>query len=460
VDEGRKDLGTDPHSWLRDLIGTDIIGEGDPGRDNAKTGMYACVPMDTRALTRRGWKRPEELILGEDILTYNPEKCVKEWQPLLEVVTYADAPLIRMKHGHSFEVVSTPNHRWFVNRRTGSRTRYMVPDVRTTEDLSRDCSIIVNAPMGPDQDTVTGNGGWLMHHDKYERTAWDRAVLRMNQAEREAFLAGFLIADGHHRGRTWQWSQNDGPLAEAAILASYLVSPGKVHIHRKASPNRRDPHNEILTGLLNAKGHTTCQTIIKEDAGRAPVWCPRTENGSWVMRQGDCITITGNTLYGAGALKMGSIVKPHASDRDKLEIGRVIQAKMAERFVAKTKLQQAIEAAVLQNGFLYGLDKRVLRVRKAHAALNTLLQSAGAVVMKRALVILDRNLQQSGLIPGKHYEFVGNIHDEAQAEVLPESVELFREKALECLPLAGKSFRLNCPLKAEVEVGRNWADTH
>lgn len=43
VVNGKKELGTDPHSWLRDLIGTNLIGSGDQGRDNAKTGMYATL---------------------------------------------------------------------------------------------------------------------------------------------------------------------------------------------------------------------------------------------------------------------------------------------------------------------------------------------------------------------------------------------------------------------------------
>ena len=36
-----------------------------------------------------------------------------------------------------------------------------------------------------------------------------------------------------------------------------------------------------------------------------------------------------------------------------------------------------------------GLDGRQLQMRSAHSALNTLLQGAGAIVMKKALVILD-----------------------------------------------------------------------
>jgi DNA polymerase-1 len=42
MDAGRKEDGTDPHSWMRtEIIGEDIIGKGEAGRDNSKTTIYA-----------------------------------------------------------------------------------------------------------------------------------------------------------------------------------------------------------------------------------------------------------------------------------------------------------------------------------------------------------------------------------------------------------------------------------
>lgn len=165
-------------------------------------------------------------------------------------------------------------------------------------------------------------------------------------------------------------------------------------------------------------------------------------------------------LYGAGGLKIGSIVLPKGTDKEKLEIGKEVKAKMAERFIAKTKLQGALTEMVDAQGRIYGLDGRPLPIRKSHAALNTLLQSAGAVVMKKALIVLDKDLQLSGLTPGQHYEFVGNIHDEAQAELLPSIKGPFEELALSCLPKAGRLLRLNCPLASEVKFGPSWKYTH
>jgi DNA polymerase I-like protein with 3'-5' exonuclease and polymerase domains len=80
--------------------------------------------------------------------------------------------------------------------------------------------------------------------------------------------------------------------------------------------------------------------------------------------------------------------------------------------------------------------------------------------MKKALIVLDGSLQKAGLRPGTEYEFVGNIHDEAQAEILPSIQDIYAEKALECLPNAGRLLRLHCLLASEVSFGSSWRETH
>lgn len=165
-------------------------------------------------------------------------------------------------------------------------------------------------------------------------------------------------------------------------------------------------------------------------------------------------------LYGGGALRLGEIIIPKGSDAEKREVGLEVKAKMAERFVAKASLTEAIKSVAETQGYLIGLDGRRLYPRKPHASLNLLLQSGGAVVMKKALVILDRDLQADGFIPGRDYEFCGNIHDEAQADLLPDLRDRFDIHALACLPKAGRSFKLLCPMAAETKYGHSWKDTH
>ena len=103
-----------------------------------------------------------------------------------------------------------------------------------------------------------------------------------------------------------------------------------------------------------------------------------------------------------------------------------------------------------------GLDGRLVHVRSQHSALNTLLQSAGAIVMKQALLLLDDYAKQWKL----DYRFVGNIHDEVQTEVREDQAEKFGRLAVSCIEAAGNHFKLNCPLAGEYKIGDNWYETH
>lgn len=95
-------------------------------------------------------------------------------------------------------------------------------------------------------------------------------------------------------------------------------------------------------------------------------------------------------------------------------------------------------------------------IRSEHSALNTLLQSAGAIVMKKALIILDEYAK----IWGIDYEFVGNIHDEFQVEVREDQADKFGSLAVASIQAAGKQLGLRCDLDGEYKVGNNWAETH
>ena len=154
-------------------------------------------------------------------------------------------------------------------------------------------------------------------------------------------------------------------------------------------------------------------------------------------------------LYGAGDAKLGSIVGGTAKDGYTLR----------QRFLRNTPALEALRERVGQasrKGHLTGLDGRKLWVRSEHSALNTLLQAAGAIIMKRALVLLDDYATQHGI----DYKFVGNVHDEIQSEVATEQAEKFGWLAVECIKAAGISFELRCPLDGEYKVGDTWADTH
>lgn len=165
-------------------------------------------------------------------------------------------------------------------------------------------------------------------------------------------------------------------------------------------------------------------------------------------------------LYGAGDVKIGSIVAPNASEAEQAKVG----ARLKKSFLAKTpalkKLREAVAAKVQSEGKLIGLDGRILHVRSPHAALNTLLQSAGALIAKQATIFAYENLTTSGYKWGKDFAQVAHVHDEMQFEVRKGLEQIVGEAVVNAMRQAGDHFKFRCPIDGEFKIGSNWKDTH
>jgi len=155
-------------------------------------------------------------------------------------------------------------------------------------------------------------------------------------------------------------------------------------------------------------------------------------------------------LYGAGDAKIGSVI-----GGSKAEGKRVKQSFLANFGTLKT-FRNRITREAEQNGFIKGLDGRKIFIRSAHAALNSLLQGAGAIVMKRALIIFDELIKENNLLAN----CVANVHDEWQVEVLEEEAEQLGQLGVDAIRAAGVYYNLNCPLDGEYKIGGNWSETH
>ena len=159
-------------------------------------------------------------------------------------------------------------------------------------------------------------------------------------------------------------------------------------------------------------------------------------------------------LYGAGDSKVGEVIgKGRAA-------GKLIKETFLRSLPALAKLKACITAKLEGRDHLKGLDGRHLYVRSEHAALNTLLQAAGAVVMKQATVHLYENLEQKGLRHGVDWAFVAHVHDEFQLEVLPDHVATVQEEAVNAIRQTTETLQFRCPLDGESRAGKNWSETH
>lgn len=154
-------------------------------------------------------------------------------------------------------------------------------------------------------------------------------------------------------------------------------------------------------------------------------------------------------LYGAGDAKIGSIVGGGSKE------GKMLKKKfLAGTPALKTLRENVLMAA--ERGWVKGIDGRKVRVRSAHAALNSLLQSCGAIIMKVFLRCVIKEADRLGL----NYKMVGNIHDEIQAEVQLSDVAQFKIACESSMLKAGEELKLRIAIEGEAMEGETWADTH
>lgn len=154
-------------------------------------------------------------------------------------------------------------------------------------------------------------------------------------------------------------------------------------------------------------------------------------------------------IYGAGSKKIGSIIG--GSERD----GERTKEKFLRATPSLRSLREKVER-VAQRRWVRGLDQRKIIIRHPHAALNTLLQGAGAIVMKYALTILEQYVINKRI---KAFPVV-NVHDEFQYEVEESRAEEFGRLAVQSIIDAGKQLNVRCPLNGEYKIGNNWSETH
>ena len=153
-------------------------------------------------------------------------------------------------------------------------------------------------------------------------------------------------------------------------------------------------------------------------------------------------------LYGGGVKKISQVIGKKVSEASK------VKKRFLNNLPALNKLITQVQSAA-ERGYLVGLDKRHIKVRSPHAALNTLLQSGGALVCKQWLVEFDKEIKK---IP--EAQQVVWVHDEIQVECLEKDAETVGRLAVECIKRTGDYFQLRLPLTGEFNIGNNWSETH
>ena len=155
-------------------------------------------------------------------------------------------------------------------------------------------------------------------------------------------------------------------------------------------------------------------------------------------------------LYGAGAAKIGSIVGGSARQ------GQALIDKFMGNMPALDKLLRRVQRMAGQ-GWIPALDGRRIIIRSEHAALNSLLQSAGAIIAKQWCVEIHQAFKFCGVKSAKQVAFV---HDEIQVECDYDDADLVAKIMVASARKAGETLGFRVPVDAEAKMGKTWYDTH
>ncbi len=93
-------------------------------------------------------------------------------------------------------------------------------------------------------------------------------------------------------------------------------------------------------------------------------------------------------------------------------------------------------------------------------AFNYLLQSAGAILSKRWVVVGQQLLDEAGLTYNVDYTRCAYVHDEVQMSVVPAEADHVAKLLEQAAPIAGEYYQFKLPLTASAGQGHTWADTH
>lgn len=176
-------------------------------------------------------------------------------------------------------------------------------------------------------------------------------------------------------------------------------------------------------------------------------------------------------LYGAGDEKIGQIVGAGK------ERGKELKKKFLENTPAIAALREAIQQGLVESSkwvageqqvkwkrrWIRGLDGRRVHVRSPHAALNTLLQSAGALICKLWIVRVEEMLLEAGLKHGwdGDFAYMAWIHDEIQVACrTPEIAQQVIDISQQAMRWVGEHWNFRCRLDTEGKMGPNWAVCH
>ena len=304
---------------------------------------------------------------------------------------------------------------------------------------------------------ISGAGKWLAFYKEWVVLKHRRSVLKSDKGDKgwiplaQANL-GFLPSDADSCGAvTYRWTHKI--IANVPRVSSilglqfrelFIARPRKVWVGWDASSleARMEAHytfpfdkayaNELVNGDVHTRNQAAMGLSSRDHAK----------------------TFKYAVTYGAQATKLAKVLGVSRSE------GQTIYDAFWTANPALKQLKDELDRHITSRGdsTLKGLDGRSIPVGSQHSQLNRLLQSAGAIVMKYALIIAENDIRKKYT----EEQAVGLIryHDEEIWECDASIAEDIGKIGCDSIRKAGELLGLNVPLVAEYEIGQSWAEVH
>lgn len=264
--------------------------------------IVECVPLHSEILTKAGWRKYDEIQIGDSVLGYNPESEKCEWTDIRAINLYSNS-LVNTYENDNFTVSCTEEHKWAMQyeSRGGPNPNSVAPSQYSKKSIvlqsisdAKARSRIIQAAPAPD-----GSGFEAENHPAWmDREGSEGAVLMMTSAQRKSFIYGILLGEGTlTNSESVVFSQRPGRVHDAFVLACFLEGIACGSVTKNSKKVNGEDKVCCRTTMLR-KAMRMVGSMYKTSSEFAPVWCPTTGLGTWVMRQGDTVTITGNSYQG------------------------------------------------------------------------------------------------------------------------------------------------------------------
>ena len=273
--------------------------------------------------------------------------------------------------------------------------------------------------------------------------SWIEAVGSDGRVHGKVITNGAVTGRMTHQSPNMAQIPNHGSVYGAECRACWTVEPGNVLVGCDASGLEL----RMLAHYMRDQDYI--QAVVHGSSKDGTDIHTKNQRAAGLPTRDAAKTMIYAFLYGAGPAKIGAIVGGGAEE------GQKIIKKFLRATPALESLRERV-ADIAVKGRVPGLDGRKIWVRSEHAALNSLLQGAGAIVMKKALVLLADKIKANKW----DAKFVANVHDEWQIEAAEAHADEVGRAARQSIIEAGEHFKLRCPLDGEYKIGQNWAETH